>query len=63
MYTQAEVARQMHEEMLERAAKDRLAAQVRALRRTRRTLARAERWMSRAWVHATRLRRELEAQA
>jgi hypothetical protein len=53
----------MHEEMLERAAKDRLAAQVRALRRTRRTLARAERRMSRARVHATRLRRELEAQA
>src|ERR1700749_4773316 len=43
---QAEVARQMHEEMLERAAKDRLAAEVRALRRTRRRLARAERRMS-----------------
>jgi hypothetical protein len=53
----------MHEEMLERAAKDRLAAQVRALRRTRRALARAEWRMSRARVHATRLRRELEAQA
>lgn len=63
MYMQAEVARQMHEKMLQRAAKDRLAAQVRALRRTRRTLARAERRMSQARVHAIRLRRELESQA
>ena len=46
MYMQAAVARQMHEEMLERAAQDRLASQVRALRRARRRLARAERRMS-----------------
>jgi hypothetical protein len=48
----AAVARQMHEEMLERAAQDRLASQVRALRRVRHSLARAERRMSRARVQS-----------
>ena len=63
MYVQAAVARQMHEEMLERAAMDRTVSQVRALRRARRRVARAERRMSRARVHASRLRQELEAEA
>jgi hypothetical protein len=54
MYMHTAVARQMHEEMLERAAQDRLASQVRALRRARRRLARAERRMSLARVHAMR---------
>jgi len=63
MYMQAAVARQMHEEMLERAQADRMVAQVRALRRARRRLERAQRRMSQARVKASRLRQKLEAEA
>jgi len=63
MYMQAAVARQMHEEMLEQAQTYRVAARVRALRRAQRRLRRAQRQMSQARVKASRLRRELEAEA
>lgn len=63
MYIQAVVARQMHEEMLERAQQYRLASRVRALNRTRRRLARTQRQLSQARVQASRLRQELEAGA
>jgi hypothetical protein len=63
MYVQAVVARQMHEEMLERAQRYRVASRVQALNRARRKLVRAQRQMSRARVQASRLRQELEAEA
>jgi hypothetical protein len=53
----------MHEEMLEQAQTYRVAARVRALRRAQRRLRRAQRQMSQARVKASRLRRELEAEA
>ncbi|HLX47060.1 MAG TPA: hypothetical protein VKS82_01895 [Streptosporangiaceae bacterium] len=52
----------MHQERLEQAVEQRNAARVRALRRTQRRMARAERQMGRAWVEATRLRQQLEAE-
>ena len=63
MYLLADVSRQRHEEMLEQAHLRRTAWRVQALNRTRRRQARAERQMCRARVEATRLRRELEAEA
>jgi hypothetical protein len=63
MYMQAAVAREMHEERLERAQADRMVAQVRAMRRARRRLARAQRQMSQAHVKAARIRQKLEAEA
>jgi hypothetical protein len=63
MYMQAVVAQQIHEEMLEQAQAYRTVARVRALRRAQRRLTRAQRQMSQARVKATRLRRELEAEA
>ncbi|HEY2575831.1 MAG TPA: hypothetical protein VGI74_05940 [Streptosporangiaceae bacterium] len=52
----------MHQERLEQAVEERNAWRARALHRTRRRMARAERQMSRAWVEAIRLRQELEAE-
>lgn len=62
MYVRAEIVSRMHQERLEQAVEQRNAARVRALRRTQRRMARAERQMSRAWVEATRLRQQLEAE-
>jgi hypothetical protein len=62
MYLRTDVANQIHQEKLELAVEQRNASRVRALHRTKRKMARAERQMSRAWVEATRLRRELEAE-
>jgi hypothetical protein len=52
----------MHQEKLEQAVEMRNAGRIRALHRTQRKMARAERQMSRAWVEATRLRQQLEAE-
>jgi hypothetical protein len=49
--------------MLEQAQLRRTASRVQALNRTRRRAARAERQMCQARVEASRLRRELEAEA
>ncbi len=62
MYVRSEVVSRMHQERLEQAVEQRNAARVRALRRTQRRMARAERQMGRAWVEATRLRQQLEAE-
>lgn len=62
MYVRSEIVNRMHQEKLEQAIEQRNAARVRALHRTQRRMARAERQMSRAWVEATRLRQELEAE-
>jgi hypothetical protein len=62
MYVRAEIVSRMHQERLEQAVEQRNVARVRALRRTQRRMARAERQMSRAWVEATRLRQQLEAE-
>lgn len=62
MYVRAETVNRMHQEKLEQAVEMRNARRVRALNRTQRRMARAERQMSRAWVEATRLRQQLEAE-
>lgn len=62
MYVQVDVARQMHQEMLEDAQQRRNAWRVTALNRARRRAVKAEQQMCRARVQATRLRRQLEAE-
>jgi hypothetical protein len=62
MYMHAQVARQMHQEMLDEAQQRRNAWRVSALNRARRRATRAEQQMCRARVQATRLRRQLEAE-
>ena len=63
MYALADVSRQRNTELLEQAQLHRVARRVQALDRNRRREARAQRQMSRARVEASRLRRELEAEA
>jgi DNA polymerase III delta prime subunit len=62
MYLRTDVARQMHQEVLDQAQERRNAWRVSALSRARRRAVRAERRMSRARLEASRLRRELEAE-
>jgi hypothetical protein len=62
MYARSDVARQMHQEMLDQAQERRNAWRVSALNRARRRADRAEQRMSRARHQASRLRRELEAE-
>jgi len=62
MYMQANVVRQIHQEMLDDAQQRRNAWRVSALNRARRRADRAERDMCRARVQASRLKRELEAE-
>jgi hypothetical protein len=62
MYMRTEIVNRIHQEKLEQAVEQRNASRVKTLYRTQRRMARAERQMSRAWVEATRLRQELEAE-
>jgi|HubBroStandDraft_4_1064222.scaffolds.fasta_scaffold707223_1 hypothetical protein len=62
MYVRSDVARQMHQDMLDEAQARRNGVRVSALNRARRRAARAEERMSRARVEASRHRRRLEAE-
>lgn len=62
MYAHSEMARQLSQERLDSVQRNHAARQVSVRNRARRRMARAERRMSRAWVQASRLRQELEAE-